>query len=77
MIALMAAGLLGFCLALGFIWWLSRQAAVPLDPEQALLAAGELHRIRRRLDADVTKAELRLNARETERQALWELDREP
>jgi hypothetical protein len=39
-----------------------REAAPPLDPEAAMRASIELHRIRRRLDVDWARTELRRDA---------------
>lgn len=39
-----------------------REAAPPLDPETAMRTAVELHRIRRQLDVDWAKTELRRDA---------------
>ena len=55
-----ALGLAVLLLMLGLLW--SRNPEPPLDPEDAMKAAVELHRIRRDLDVAWAKSEIRRDA---------------
>jgi hypothetical protein len=52
----------------------SRKPEPPLDPEAAMRAAVELHRIGRQLDVDWTKAELRRDADRLEHRIVEIID---
>jgi hypothetical protein len=76
MIGLLIAVLVVLLMAL-VIWASGGSASTDIDPEHTFRTAVDLHRIRRGLDADVAKADIRRNARDIERQGLREVDDEP
>lgn len=67
-----ALGLAVLLLMLGLLW--SRNPEPPLDPEDAMKAAVELHRIRRDLDVACTKSEIRRDAGLLEHQIVEIVD---
>lgn len=76
MVALLVVLIL-FLLAL-LIWTVSERPPLPppIDSEEAMHAAVELHRIRRNLDASLAKSELRRESDRLRRQLADELERQ-